>query len=150
MEFDFIWWHWIVLGLGMIILELFTSTWIMLSFGLSSILVGVLTKIFSLPLSFGLGLWTIMSLALTYFFFTYFKKRGKISSRGQTSNNIGSVGIIDKNKKDMLIIRFEKPILGSRVWNIESKDTLIVGDKAIMIAVKGQTIVVTKEKQENK
>lgn len=54
-------WHWIILGLAIITVELFATLFIMLWLGLAAIIVGILQLVIGIDLSIQLIVWVSLS-----------------------------------------------------------------------------------------
>ena len=61
---ELLWWHWVVLGLLLIGVEMLIPTFYLVWFGLGALLVGLGTAIFPLGFAAQIGLWTVASVAM--------------------------------------------------------------------------------------
>lgn len=140
---NLLWWHWIVLGLLLITMEMFTGTFMMLGLGLAAIFVGVIDVIFPLSLEAKLLLWIILSILSIIIWFKYMKDKS-IETSGQSNDSLETLGIVEEeiiiNGRGM--VRFDSPILGSSVWNATAKENLDKNSRVKIIEVKGQLIEV--------
>ena len=69
MEFKLLYWHWLVLGMILIIAEIFIPSFTVFWFGLGGILVaGVLLMFPGLTISWQLFIWAIASIVFTLLF----------------------------------------------------------------------------------
>ena len=69
-----VYWHWLILGLLLIIAELFIPSFTIFWFGLGALLVGVLLLLIpSLPLTGQLLLFALASILFTYLWFRYLR-----------------------------------------------------------------------------
>lgn len=149
MGMQILYWHWIVLGVGLILLEIplpsFTSLW----FGAAAIIIGVL--LFFVPgLSFTvqLLLWTILSVMLTWLWFKYLKPLSIDKTKAGLSREaiVGEVGqvMVVPNGERRGTLRFPAPVLGSDEWQFISQDALAAGDRVRVIDVSGNSLIVAK------
>ena len=69
-------WHWIVLGIALSVLEIFLPSFTILWFGLGALLVAVVMLLWpQLPLYAQLALWAVATVAMSVAWFRYFKPR---------------------------------------------------------------------------
>ena len=142
---NILWWHWIIFGLTMLIIEIFTGTFIMLGLGISGIIVGIIDLIFILSLNKELLLWIMSSIIITILLIKFFKS-SKIDKSGQSNYAIGIKGLVEEPIKAYSRgkVRFNSPILGSRVWNATADEDLDIETIVKIIEVQGQLIKVQK------
>lgn len=146
MEFE--WWHWIVLGIALVIAELAVPAFFVIWFGLGALLVGV--SLFLVP---GLGatvqvsLWVLASVAMVVLWFRMFK-RGDYKTRiGQSDGDtIGEIGLVSKAGAPFVRgkVRFQKPLLGSEEWECVVDEPVAVGERVRVVAVEGSFLKVEK------
>ena len=111
------WWHWMVLGVGLVLLELAIPAFFVIWFGLGALIVGLtLVAAPAAPLPVQIVVWIAASLAFVFLWFKVFKvhvHRTRVGlSKGQFAGEVGLVTrAIKPFKKGQ--IRFQKPILGA-------------------------------------
>ncbi|MDO4224133.1 MAG: NfeD family protein, partial [Acinetobacter sp.] len=110
-------WHWFILGVFLLLLELLLPSFAALWFGLSALLVGVtLSFMPDLAFTHQLFMWTGFSLGCTYGWFKWIKPLAKNrTNAGQArENTIGQIGIVIQTQlaNDHVRVRFTLPILG--------------------------------------
>ena len=146
---EILYWHWIVLGIGLILLEIplpsFTSLW----FGAAAIVVGLLL-LFIPGMSFTLQvlIWTVLSVLLTWLWFRYLKplsidKTKAGLSREAIVGEVGQVMTVPSGERRG-VLRFPAPVLGADEWLFISQDSLASGDRVRVIDVSGNSLIVTK------
>jgi len=144
-------WHWIVLGILLIVLEIFIPTFITLWLGLSAIIAGI--ALYLLPdLTLSQQLLTF-SLFSIFFMVVWFKFISPRINKDHSVSGMAKEAIIGQqglvlsfnNESNKGRIRFPAPILGNDEWNITSQDTLKIGDKIIVKDVHGNTLAVNKK-----
>lgn len=149
MTFEILPWHWIVFGIALMISEIFLATFFVLWFGAAAVAVGVLLYVVpELSTTWQILIWTIFSTILALGWFKYLKPLSIDKTKAGLSKEaiIGEVGVVlvaptpDKRGK----LRFPAPILGADEWIIISQDALVVGDKASVIDVSGNSLIVRK------
>ncbi|MCK4441833.1 MAG: NfeD family protein [Sulfurovaceae bacterium] len=143
-----LWWHWIIFGLLLLILEIFTGTFIMLGLGIGATIVGLADLIFILSLNKELLTWAIISIItiIITILFKYFKKNSPKDKSGQSDYAIGIKGVveepIDANGRGK--VKFNTPILGNTIWHATAKEDIPILSKVKIVNVKGQLIEVKK------
>lgn len=140
-------WHWLVLGMLLIIAEIFVPSFTIFWFGLGALGVGgLLWAIPSMSLTLQLLLWTIFSALLTTFWFLVMKPRMTDKTRAGMSREalLGEVGqvIREPDGERRGLVRFSKPLLGADEWTFICDDTVHIGDRVQIRDVSGNTLVV--------
>ncbi|KIM06342.1 MAG: hypothetical protein KU29_08730 [Sulfurovum sp. FS06-10] len=140
---ELLWWHWIVIGIVLIIAEMFTGTFIMLGLGLATILVGVVDNIYPISLEMQLTLWIALSILSIVFWFKYLKDTS-VENSGQSNYSLETQGIIEEaieiNGRGM--VKFDTPVLGNTHWPATSKTYIPANSRVKIVAIKGQLIEV--------
>lgn len=138
------WWHWIVLGILFIILEMATGTFIVLGFGIAAVLVGLADLLFSMNILIQISLWILLSVLIIALSFKYFKEQPTVSSTGQSDHGFDTKGTVTKTIKahSRGKVTFDAPVLGNTVWHASADETLHAGDRVTIKEVNGQLIKV--------
>jgi hypothetical protein len=149
MSFQILYWHWVILGIGLMLLEIalpsFTALWI----GAAAVIVGVLLYFLpGLSAALQVVLWTVLSAALTWLWFRFLKPLSIDKTKAGLSREaiVGEVGqvitvpIADRRG----VLRFPAPILGSDEWQFISQDKLSVGDRVRVTDLSGNSLIVTR------
>lgn len=147
MDFIFEPWHWFVLGVALMILELILPMFAALWFGLAAMVVGVIVLIFpSMSLTAQIWLWIILSIACAVLWFKLIKPLSidKTKAGLPREATIGQIGIVIQigMVHDQVRVRFTLPVLGADEWNCRSLDSLKVGDRVIVTDISGNDLVV--------
>ncbi|MEH6548463.1 MAG: NfeD family protein [Pseudomonadales bacterium] len=143
-------WHWLVLGMALIVIEIFLPSFTILWFGLGAIVAGVLLWIFP-DLSFTLQLivWAVASIAFTVAWFKVFKPKMTDKTTAGISHEaaLGEVGLVIRPPVNTQrgMVRFTLPVVGNDEWEFVCEDTVLVGDKVIIQEISGNTLVVSKQ-----
>ena len=147
MEFDIQYWHWLVLGLALISLEVFVPSFVTLWFGLGAVFVGILCWVLpDLPTWAQILIWAVDSTVLVLIWFLLIqprmlKNQQKNLSLERIQGETGSVKIVPtENRKG--VVRFTTPLCGSDEWDFESEDTLRVGDRVKIVDFDENTLKV--------
>ena len=140
---NLLWWHWIVLGIFLLTMEIFTGTFMLLGLGISAIIVGVVDIIYPISTEIEVIVWMILSLLSIAIWFKYMKDT-RVETSGQSNYSLDTLGIVEKEIpiNGRGIIRFDTPILGNSIWQGTSKEHLEKGCRIKIVAVKGQLIEV--------
>jgi membrane protein implicated in regulation of membrane protease activity len=149
MEFDILYWHWIVFGIALMLSEIVLLSFFILWFGAAAIVIGCLLYLFpGMSTTWQILLWAILSAGLAWAWFKYLKplsidKTKAGLSKEAISGEIGLVLSVPNGQKRGKL-RFPAPILGDDEWLIMSQDDLTVGDSVSVLDVSGNTLIVRK------
>lgn len=145
------WWYWIVAGLALLLCELAIPVFVMVWFGLSAVLVGILLAILpSVSLTAQLSLWLVLSLILVFFWFRVFKPNQHKTRVGMADGNlVGEIGLLTQPVAPFQKgeVRFQKPLLGSDVWACISEEEIAVGERVRILEVEGSMLRISRAKQ---
>lgn len=149
MPFDVLYWHWIVLGIALILFELVLPSFTALWFGAGAIVVGfVLLAVPSLSLTAQVVSWALMSCLFTALWFKYLKPLSIDKTKAGLSKEaiVGEVGQVLSlpNESRRGTLRFPAPVLGSDEWQFISQDDLAIGDRVRVTDVSGNSLIVTQ------
>lgn len=140
-------WHWLVFGIGLMILEMFLTTFFILWFGAAAVVVGTLAYFApDISVNTQILVWTILSSVLAWCWFKYLKPLSIDRTKAGLSKEsiVGEVGQVlvvpseDKRGK----LRFPAPILGDDEWIIMCQDNLAIGDRVSVVDVSGNALIV--------
>ncbi len=144
-----LWWHWALIGFGFALAELAFPAFVMLWFGLGGLLVMLaLLLIPDLPIEIQLALWVVSACVMTYLWFHFFKNKAPRTLTGQAQAElIGEIGIVVARIAPFAPgkVRFQKPIIGSEVWDCLAETDLAVGARVRVSRVEGNKILVEPE-----
>ncbi len=145
---QFLWWHWVVLGIVLLLLELAVPAFFLVWFGAGALIVGIaLLAAPSLSFSWQVLVWIACSLAFIWLWFKVFKpgfhKTRAGMSRGAVLGEIGLV-IRDIRPFEKGQIRFQKPMLGDEVWEAIADEEILVGKRVKVLDVEGNILKVGK------
>lgn len=138
-----LWWHWIALGLILLILEMSTGTFIMLGLGIAAILVGIMDYFLVLSLSEEISVWMALSVAYIMIWFKFFKK-DMVSDSGQSNYRLDTLGHVTKSIEPPHrgMVLFDAPVLGNTIWHATSKSLLPENTRIKIVDIHGQLIEV--------
>jgi membrane protein implicated in regulation of membrane protease activity len=142
---------WIAFGMILAILEIFVPNFVIIWFGLSAVVVGLVMLLHPLSLTTQMLLWALGSALWVAVWFLGVKPRmADRTTAGQAREAIlGAVGtVIDPPREAHRgKIRFPAPLLGSDEWLCiaEGERPLAVGDRAVVTELAGNTVIVKRK-----
>lgn len=147
MTITILWYHWLILGLLLMLGEMLIPSFTLFWFGLAALVVaGLLLIAPGLGLSLQLLIWACSSIAFTVLWFKYFKPTMTDKTRAGISKEavVGETGIVIRPPQDEVrgTVRFSIPLLGSDEWEFICKQECQVGDRVEVLDVSGNTLIV--------
>lgn len=145
----FEWWHWIILGLCLAMAELAVPAFFIVWFGIGALIVGLILLFApDLGIATQLLLWATLSAALVIFWFRYLKPKTMTAVGTSTAHVTGEVGILvsDLCPNSRGQVRFQKPVLGSDVWECYADTEIKAGARVRVVSVEGSFIKVEEAK----
>ncbi len=140
------WWHWIVLGLVLVAVEMLTPTFFLLWFGLGALLTGIVAVFLPMGLAAQMLLWAVASVAMTGVWLRFFRNPDRTGS-GQAKEGVkGLTGLVTRavTETGEGEILFQRPVLGADRWPIVADEPIPSGSRARVVDVLGQTLKVVK------
>ena len=149
MEFKILYWYWLVLGMLLIMAEIFIPSFTVFWFGLGAIIVAlILWLVPNMAASWQLFIWAIASIIFTFLWFKYFKPLMTDRTKAGISREavLGESGLIIKipSEDRRGIVRFATPLLGTDEWPFICKQQIAAGDRVFVKDVSGNTLIVEK------
>tara|TARA_B110000971_G_scaffold43756_1_gene43401 strand:+ start:1489 stop:1935 length:447 start_codon:yes stop_codon:yes gene_type:complete len=146
---ELVYWHWIVLGIVLMLAEIFIGSFFIFWFGAAAVVVGLsLTIAPSISAPNQLIFWALLSLVFAVAWFRFLKPLSKDVTKAGLSREalIGEIGQVlsvpNGDKRGM--VRFPAPLLGSDEWLIMSQDSLSIGDRVSVKDVSGNSLIVVR------
>ena len=146
---ELVYWHWIVLGIVLMLAEIFIGSFFIFWFGAAAVVVGLsLTIAPSISAPTQLIFWALLSLVFGVGWFRFLKPLSKDVTKAGLSREalIGEIGQVlsvpNGDKRGM--VRFPAPLLGSDEWLIMSQDSLSIGDRVSVKDVSGNSLIVVR------
>ena len=143
------WWHWIVLGLVLTLAELAVPAFFIVWFGLGALGVGLVLLAWpGLSLAAQLVLWAALAAALTAFWFRYLKPKTVSLAGSSSAQALGEVGLLvsDLCPDSRGQVRFQKPVLGSDLWECYAETPIKAGERVRVVKIEGHFIKVEAAK----
>lgn len=140
------WWHWMVLGMVLVGLEMTVPTFFLMWFGLGALLVGVVMLVASPGFSVQVVLWAVSSLAMMGVWLKWFKIPDRNRAGQAKEGVIGIAGLMTRpvTETENGEILFQRPVLGADRWPVVADAPIEAGAKAKVVDVLGQTLKVQK------
>jgi len=151
MAFTLLYWHWLIFGMLLTMLEILLPSFTALWFGIGALLVGLLLLAFpEMAVGWQIFIWAIASGVATWSWFKFLKpKSGDRTKAGLALEAIvgesGQVISVPLEKKRG-VLRFSTPILGAEEWPFICDEQVSLGDRLIVNDVSGNTLLVRKRK----
>lgn len=139
------WWHWAVGGIALIIAELAVPAFVLIWFGLGALAVALAVAVLNLGMTAQLMLWLLVSLALVVGWFKVFKPNMHKTRIGMSDANVvGEIGVLVHDVAPFAKgqVRFQKPILGSDVWECIADESIKSGERVKVLDVEGSFLKV--------
>ena len=148
MDFELLYWHWLVLGMLLVVGEIFIPSFTIFWFGLGAIVVGLLMTLVTLSFTAQILIWTVSSVAFTALWFKYLKPKMTDRTSAGISRDaaIGEAGQVIKapTEHSRGQVRFTTPVLGDDEWDFISDDDVRIGDRVFIKDFSGNTLIVVK------
>ncbi|MDP2169591.1 MAG: NfeD family protein [Rhodocyclaceae bacterium] len=139
------WWHWAVGGLALIVAELVVPAFVLVWFGLGALVVAVAMALTAIGTTAQLALWLVVSVAMVAGWFKVFKPNMHKTRIGMADANVvGEIGMLVRNVApfEKGQVRFQKPILGTDVWECIADEAIKSGERVRVLDVEGSFLKV--------
>jgi membrane protein implicated in regulation of membrane protease activity len=153
MEWQILYWHWLVLGMVLMIAEIFIPSFTIFWFGLGGIVTAaVLGLVPGTSLTWQLLVWVAASSAFAVLWFKCVKPRMVDRTKAGISREaiVGESGMVvrapENGRRGSL--RFPVPILGSDEWSFICSEGVAVGERVRVRDISGNDLIVEKAGQE--
>ena len=138
-----LWWHWIVFGLFLLVIELLTGTFFVLTLAIAAVLVGIISFLMIISFNSELFLWIVLSFVGISIWYKWLRDK-KHPKTGQSNYRFDTKGTVTKeikpHKRGEVV--FDIPVLGNTKWVATSDEDLMVGTRVKIVEVNGQLIKV--------
>jgi membrane protein implicated in regulation of membrane protease activity len=143
---QFLWWHWIVLGIALTLLELAVPAFFLVWFGVGALIVGlVLLPVPELSFAWQVLVWIACSLLFIWLWFKVFKP-GFYKTRAGMSRSgvVGEIGLVIRDIRpfEKGQVRFQKPVMGDEVWESLADEEIKTGERVKVLEVEGNILKV--------
>ncbi|MGE0371155.1 MAG: NfeD family protein [Gammaproteobacteria bacterium] len=142
-------WHWLVLGMLLMIAEIFIASFFIFWFGLGAMMVAVALWFHpALGLGAQLLLWALSSSLFAFLWFRYIKPLMTDRTMAGISREaiVGESGQVIRVPAGRTrgVVRFATPLLGSEEWPFLCEQAVEPGDRVFVKDVSGNTLIVEK------
>ncbi len=143
-----LYWHWVVFGLVLSVLEIFIPSFFLLWLGVSAITVGIILSIIAISFNTQLLIWMFLSITCLIAWFKFISPRIKTKSHsGMAQESIlgKTATVVEHNKiNGHGRVQFSIPVLGEEQWETLSEDALLPGDRVKVAEIIGNKLVINK------
>ena len=138
-----LWWHWIVLGIALLIWDMSMGTFFILGLGVAAIIVGILDIFFDLSFTIELTIWMILSVLAIAAWFKWFREE-PVTESGQSNYRLDTLGVVmeDIQPHSRGKVKFDTPVLGNTHWHAISKIDIDKDTRVKIVQINGQLIEV--------
>jgi membrane protein implicated in regulation of membrane protease activity len=140
-----LWWHWIVLGSLLLIIEMNIGTFLFLGLGLAAVAVGLIDYLLHISLLLEIAIWIALSVIAFVAWLKWYKET-TVSATGQSNYGLDIQGEVTEeikpNRRGKVL--FDSPVLGNTLWHATSTEPIPVGSRVKISEVNGQLIEVKK------
>jgi membrane protein implicated in regulation of membrane protease activity len=149
MDMTLLYWHWIVIGIVLMLAEIFVGSFFILWFGAAAVVIGVVLVVFpGVTTAIQVLSWGLLSTGFAIGWFRFLKPLSTDKTKAGLSREtlLGEIGQVlsPPNGEKRGTVRFPAPVLGSDEWQIISQDSLNPGDRVSVVDVSGNSLIVTK------
>ena len=149
MDIQMLWWQWVLLGMGLMILEMVLPSFIALWFGLGAIVVGIIAWLFpQISVSWEVFIWVLASSLFVLLWFKVFKPNMVDKTKAGISRDaaLGETGQVVKapHGEGRGVVRFTMPVLGDNEWDFICEEEVLEGEKVFIKDFSGNTLIVAK------
>lgn len=147
MSIQLAYWHWLVFGMLLIVVEIFVPNFTIIWFGLGAVAVsGLMLLMPGISVAGQLFTWAVASCIMTFLWFKYIKPRMVDRTQAGIAREhlLGQTGQVVKAPIDGRNgkMRFSVPVLGSDEWAIFCSEPVAVGDRVVVKEISGNTLIV--------
>ena len=141
-------WHWVVLGVALMLIELVVPTFAAIWFVIAAIMVSILYWLFPwMGFATQIVTWTVLSILCTILWFKFIKPLSidKTKAGLPREATIGQIGMVIQTdlNHEQIKVRFSLPVLGTDEWLCRSTSShLQVGDRVIVTDILGNDLLV--------
>lgn len=148
MGIETVYWHWLVLGIILIIAEIFIPSFTILWFGLGAVLVGAVMSLIDLSFAMQLLVWTSASVVFTLIWFRLLKPKAQQRNNAELAkrSSVGESGQVIKLPTETTKgkLRFTTPVLDQDEWEFVCDLPVKLGDRLQIVEISGNHLVVDK------
>ncbi len=138
-----LWWHWIIVGLALLVAEMITGTFVLLGLGIAAILVGAIALLSDVSFNTELLLWLVFSVVAMGIWFKWFRAK-PVTQSGQSNYRLDTLGTVKEeiapHHRGKVV--FDTPVLGNASWYATARMRIPEGARVKIVQISGQLIEV--------
>ena len=143
---NLLWWHWMVLGIVLVLLELAVPAFFLVWFGVGALIVGfAVLAVPGLSFAWQVLVWIACSVLFIWLWFKVFRPGFHKTRAGMSKGAlIGEVGLVIRDIRpfEKGQVRFQKPVLGDEVWESLADEEIKAGERVKVLDVEGNILKV--------
>ena len=148
MDIQLLYWHWLVLGMLLVVAEIFVPSFAILWFGLGALVVGFVEMFVPMSMTVQILLWTVSSVLFAVGWFKAIKPKMAAANQNKQSQQsaIGESGLVIKLPTESTLgsMRFSTPVLDCDEWYFKCDTKVELGDRLHIQEISDQTLVVVR------
>lgn len=149
MTFAVLYWHWLIVGMVLLIAELAIGSLTIFWFGLGAMVISlILFLVPDMGLNWQLFIWALLSGLVTILWFQYLKPLMTDRTKAGISREaaLGEAGHVIRIPGEGYrgMVRFSTPLLGSDEWPFICEQGVSEGDRVFVKDISGNTLIVEK------
>ncbi len=138
-----LWWHWIVFGIVLLILEMNIGTFFMLGLAVAGVLVGIMDFYIGTAFTTELFVWMVLSVLFVAIWYRWFREK-PLSDSGQSNYKLDTLGIVVESIQihSRGKVTFDTPVLGNTAWHATANEDIDKDTRIKIVKITGQLIEV--------
>ena len=149
MDLNVQYWHWLILGMLLIMAEMFIPSFTIFWFGLGGLMVAGCMLLFAdIGFAWQLFIWAISSCMFTFLWFKFIRPLMADRTKAGIAREaaIGETGQVIRQPSSggRGMVRFATPLLGSEEWPFICESSVSIGDRVAVVDISGNTLIVKK------
>lgn len=138
-----LWWHWVILGIVLLVAEINSNTFFLLGLGIAAIMTGCADLLFDTSFTVELFTWITLCLISIAIWLKWIKDK-PVTQSGQSNYRLDTLGTVTEEIKPHRRgkVVFDAPVLGNTVWHATAKTDIAKETRVKIIEINGQLIEV--------
>ena len=133
MDIQLLYWHWLVIGMLLVVAEIFIPSFTVLWFGLGALVVGLVEMVAPMSMTTQILVWTVSSVLFAVGWFKVIKPKMAAANQNKQSRQsaIGESGLVIKLPSESTLgtMRFSTPVLDCDEWQFSCDVPVELGDR---------------------
>lgn len=138
-----LWWHWIVFGIILLIVDMSLATFFILGLGAAAVIVGAIDLLVMTTFTQELSIWMVLAILIIAGWFKWFRQK-PLTQSGQSNYRLDTLGTVTQaiEPHSRGKVTFDTPVLGNTTWHATSKIAIEVNTRVQIVQINGQLIEV--------